>query len=555
MSSDARAPEPFDETLRQSEARHRALLAAIPDLLVRLRADGTVLDYLPAKTPGPHTPADEFVGRRLQDVLPPEVVESGAACLAEALRTGEIQTIEYRLPRFEGFRDYEARLVPSGPDEALALVRDITDQKSVRRRLLYLADRSTRLQRATAALAEAVTAADVADAVVAQGPAALGARAGALLVLSDDGTTLRALRWLGYSPEDAERWERSDLGQAEPLAQAVRTAEPVWLSSREEMAERFPPALHGLPSADDAAWAVLPLVAEGRVRGILGLGYAEPRTFSDDDRGFALALARLCAQALERAWLYEAERRARAEAEAAVRARDHFLSIASHELRTPVTSLKGTCQVLERQLHRGELDAALLERYVGRISESTERLIRLVDDLLDVSRLRAGQMPLRLQPVDLDRLVREAVGRLEGAAEPGRVVVAGGDHTVVADPDRVDQVLANLLANALKYSPDGGQVRVELRMDGIGVRATVRDRGIGLPEGAEEVIFEPFGRAANARQRNLPGMGLGLYICRHIAEAHGGRLWAESAGEGQGTAFHLWLPGPASGAPSRSEHG
>ena len=114
--------------------------------------------------------------------------------------------------------------------------------------------------------------------------------------------------------------------------------------------------------------------------------------------------------------------------------------------------------------------------------------------------------------------------------------------SIEADPDRLEQVLTNMLENAIKYSPDGGTVWVTLRRDADRVRLTVRDEGIGLPEGADETIFRPFGRAANASERNLPGMGLGLHICRSIVERHGGQITATSAGEGRGTTFTIELP-------------
>jgi signal transduction histidine kinase len=113
---------------------------------------------------------------------------------------------------------------------------------------------------------------------------------------------------------------------------------------------------------------------------------------------------------------------------------------------------------------------------------------------------------------------------------------------ISADPDRLEQVLANLVTNAVKYSPEGGPIRVAARPEGGGALLEVRDPGIGLSVGAAEAIFEPFGRAPNATARQIPGLGLGLHICRNIVEMHGGRIWAESPGEGQGTTMCAWLP-------------
>jgi signal transduction histidine kinase len=114
--------------------------------------------------------------------------------------------------------------------------------------------------------------------------------------------------------------------------------------------------------------------------------------------------------------------------------------------------------------------------------------------------------------------------------------------SITADPHRLEQVLTNLLENAVKYSPSGGDVEVTLSADDKGILVCVSDNGIGLPTAAADTIFEPFGRASNAQRQQLPGMGLGLYIARQIVEQHGGRIWADSAGEGLGTQVRVWLP-------------
>jgi PAS domain S-box-containing protein len=292
----------------------------------------------------------------------------------------------------------------------------------------------------------------------------------------------------------------------------------------------------------------VPLLVEGRVLGVLHVGALRARRFTEDDAELLQVAADRVALALDQQRMHAAAGVALAvaeQAEEAVRARDAFLAIAAHELRTPVTALKGTAQLVLRQHALGRLDEARLEAQLARLGASADRLEALTADLLDVARLRTGQLPLDCVPLDLPALVREAVARArEGLDDRHRITVAvnRGLTPVPADAARLEQVLTNLLENAVKYSPDGGTVAVCVRALSGGVQVSVRDEGIGLPPGSTEVIFEPFGRAANAARRHLPGLGLGLYICRGIVTRHGGQLWAESAGPGCGTTFRLWLP-------------
>lgn len=240
----------------------------------------------------------------------------------------------------------------------------------------------------------------------------------------------------------------------------------------------------------------------------------------------------------------EAEReRARQQAENAVEARNQFLSIAAHELRNPVAAIKASGQLLQRAVRRGRLDPERAVRYAATITETSERLEILINDLFDVSRLQTGQLAGNRRLTDLAALIRATVysQRLGNLNHRLSVTIRDG-HLLLLDPDRIRQVLVNLLDNAVKYSPDGGTVLLALTEDERGVLLRVSDGGIGLPAESLERIFEPFNRAPNAVASTIPGMGLGLYICRQIAEAHGGRLWAESPGLGQGTTMNLRLP-------------
>jgi signal transduction histidine kinase/FixJ family two-component response regulator len=239
---------------------------------------------------------------------------------------------------------------------------------------------------------------------------------------------------------------------------------------------------------------------------------------------------------------------ARQAAEQAAHARDEFLSIASHELRNPVAGIKGTAQLLRRMRRSGRLDEERLDKYLSSIEVGSNRLTTLTEDLLDVSRLQQGVLPLRPRRTDLLALVRDVVSRLpDPARQRVRLELSDTVRPLLVDPDRIEQIVVNLLDNADKYAPGVDPIHVSLDNDALdydtpGLLLRVRDRGIGLPDGSTEQIFQPFGRAANAQAENIAGLGLGLYICRQIAQQHGGRLWAESDGEGHGTAFMLWLP-------------
>jgi two-component system, OmpR family, sensor kinase len=229
----------------------------------------------------------------------------------------------------------------------------------------------------------------------------------------------------------------------------------------------------------------------------------------------------------------------------AVRLRDEFLSIASHELRTPLAAIKTTAQSALRAQGRGLLDDTRVSRSFNTIARATDHVARLASDLLDVARLRTGNMPLERQPIDCAALLERAIAAFRDQWESQRTVEvhnAASGVQILGDADRIEQVLANLLDNAAKYSPGGEPISVAAVRDGEGVRVSVSDRGIGLPEDAGERLFQPFGRASNAVSQHIPGLGLGLYICRQIIESHGGRIWLESAGEGAGSSFHVWLP-------------
>ena len=231
----------------------------------------------------------------------------------------------------------------------------------------------------------------------------------------------------------------------------------------------------------------------------------------------------------------------------AERLKDEFIGIAAHELRTPLAVIKGFAQTLIIQTARGK-GAQLADWQMEAISDidkATTRLVELTEDLLDVTRLQGGRLELQTEPTDLVALVLRVVARLQVTTEAHSISISAASEHIVAqiDPRRIEQVLGNLINNAIKYSPEGGDIDVAVREDLEANTAilSVHDYGIGIPVHQQANIFGRFVRADNARTREIGGTGLGLYLCRELVERHDGRIWFESV-EGQGSTFYVSLP-------------
>jgi signal transduction histidine kinase len=366
-----------------------------------------------------------------------------------------------------------------------------------------------------------------------------------------------AIRWLalahGDPAKEALAREQQERNPAtEGVARVLRTGLSEMYDGATSETDRERRAhdaehLRMLRELDSRSVMIVPLVARGRMLGAVSLiSTALGRAYDASDLAIAEELARRCGQAVDNARLHQ-------EAQAAVKARDRFVSIASHELRTPIARVKGYAEMLLAAHSDGDLTDEMLRRSLTRIDGASDRLAGLVRDLLDVSKITAGNLPLRLRAIDVTELVREVVSRYqEQLAGSGHLLldIVGSPVNVSADPERIEQVLTNLLDNAVKYSPEGPELLVRLQPKARGVLLEVTDRGIGLPPAAADRIFDAFSRASNAEERQITGMGLGLYICRNIVEQHHGRIWARSDGEGSGTTMCVWLPEPHAPASS-----
>jgi PAS domain S-box-containing protein len=222
--------------------------------------------------------------------------------------------------------------------------------------------------------------------------------------------------------------------------------------------------------------------------------------------------------------------------------KETFISVVSHELKTPVSIIKGYAETLSRAEARR--NPALVEEMLGAIVEESDRLAQLVDDLLDASRLQADGLPFReVSDVDLRMIAERVVERYRLRAPQHDLILdfSADFPDVTGDPQRLEQVLDNLVSNAIKYSPGGGEVRISGDASPAEVTLTVSDEGVGVPLEEQERIFDRFYRLESPETRAVSGTGLGLYLTRTIVQAHGGRVWVESV-PGQGSTFYVVLP-------------
>ena len=283
---------------------------------------------------------------------------------------------------------------------------------------------------------------------------------------------------------------------------------------------------------------MLPLAVHREALGALALfAHDAPRLSSPDHVALAEALARRLAIALENARLYRG-------AEDAVRARNRFLAVASHELKTPLTPLRIRINSLERLVARGALEHVPKEKLAALFSGAEGQVIRmsrLIDDLLDVTRMSLKRLRLSPEPMDLCKSAAEVIERHRAEiAESGCSVRLQADGPVTGNWDRlrIEQVITNLLTNALKYAARSA-VEVRVETDQGHARLVVQDAGPGIGDADQERIFRPFERAT--KDPELSGLGLGLFIVREIVEAHGGALTLRSA-PGGGSTFVVELP-------------
>jgi signal transduction histidine kinase len=310
---------------------------------------------------------------------------------------------------------------------------------------------------------------------------------------------------------------------------------------RRELAEIEYPEDEALLELGLHSELVAPLLIGARPIGMISLSRMEADAFSPEEVELVSLLGRLVATAVQNIRAYESERDTVEELRRLSALRADFVSLVSHELRSPMAAVIGAARTL--QARRQTLTLEQRDAFLALIADETSRLAALVGDVLDTSRIEAGTFSYSFTDVDLARLVEDAVATARAGQDEVRVRTTVADRVppVRGDRERLRQVLTNLIDNAVKYSPPGDEVEVSVQPEnGRSVRITVSDRGPGIPYDQQRLIFEKFGRA-DVPGGSKPGSGLGLFIARSFAVAHGGTIEVDSR-PGEGARFTLSLP-------------
>ncbi len=339
-----------------------------------------------------------------------------------------------------------------------------------------------------------------------------------------------------------------------PGGRLLDEPKPLLASDIRHFRDRMSPWLWELTQAEGyRALALWPLTYEGRLVAVIGCYYDAPRTWSEAEQEVMEAFARQAAIALENARLYASLQEANRELQEALQAKDEMIQNVSHELRTPLSLIKGYVELLEAgalgALNEQQAEAVNVMRRQG------ERLHYMVNRLLTLQRLSFGRLDaeqLAKEPVDVAEKLRNTVqawrARAEAAGIRLHLDISSPLPLLTADPDLLDELLNNLLDNAIKFSPRGGEIHIRAWAEDGEICIAVSDQGVGIPPDKLERIFDRFYQVEGGASRRFAGMGIGLALCRAVAEAHGGRIWAESRGQGKGSTFFVRLPALDQGA-------
>ncbi|HXV18023.1 MAG TPA: ATP-binding protein [Gemmatimonadaceae bacterium] len=436
------------------------------------------------------------------------------------------------------------RAFPTSDGGVAVVAQNISEEWKAERERQEAADRTATLLKTTAGLAGTVTLDRLARVILTDGAAALNARAGIVGMIREGTEEVEIIASEGYAEGLVEPFKKFPLTANYPLADAIRTGQPLVLRNSGQRGAMYPELTEFSERVGEGAAAAIPLVVNDHVIGGIGFHFEPGVALEPNDLEFMNALAQQFAQAAERARLYEAEQCARLEAEEANRAKTEFLTMMSHELRTPLNAIGGYADLILAGIRGPVTDEQVVD--LERIKRSQRHLLSLINDVLNFAKLQAGTVAVKSREINLATLVAGA----EALVMPQLLekhldyrFVSGNPEDCVAmgDPEKVEQIVLNLLSNAIKFTEAGDMIEVSVDCEDEWVIAKVRDTGAGISPDKIDAVFEPFVQLNRTRTSGNGGTGLGLSISRDLARLMSGDLALVSI-PGVGSTFSLRLP-------------
>lgn len=524
-----------EQIIEESESMIRTFADAIPQMTFIADPTGAILSFNKRWYEYVNQDGTESWGWKDKPIHHPEDLERTIETWKHSLQTGEPYEIDYRLRRHDGqYRWHLGRAFPyrNKQGEIIRWYGTNTDIHAER----IILERNRILYDFGFALSKGLSPNEIAEVILHEGRKILKAYGGVVLFRENDDYRIAATHEV---PEQYLRNPKFIDGKARlPAKSAMKEKRFFFLGNRFELEREFPIFADTFESMNTCACVALPFISQTNVLGSVVFFLEENRIFDEDFKKFLEAFAGQAAIALDRGFLYENQEIQKDELKDALKSRDEFFSIASHELKTPLTSMRLNGQVLiKRHEKKLEIDNDLLIRFIEQNDRNVTKLVRLVDDMLDVSRIRTGRMTLRKESFDLCELLKEVVNRSESLM-PVELNFSGCEAAHgFWDKLRIEQVISNLMTNAVRYG-EKKPVKVSMENRNDVARISVEDQGMGIPSELREAIFERFKRGPTG---DIQGLGLGLYISRHIVESHGGKIWAESE-VNKGSTFFVELP-------------
>ena len=543
IDMDVSARKQAEIELLRSEAQFKTLVEHATDVIARFDRALRHLYVSPAIERASGIAPASYIGKTNRELgMDEQLCQIWETQLRSVFATGHEAVLEFVLHSPEGLLYFQSTLIAElsadgTVDTVMSIAHDVTVYKQAEARMRFLAE-------ASKALATSLDYHTILDqmarlAIPQLGDACMLDVVGeqqdtrTVVITHTDREQEALLRELCSQPPIS--WSDTPL-----VARVLHSGQPVLLNERpQEISAIYAGADHQQALIQQLAprsLLMLPFVVRGTTIGVLAL-YATRalRHYTHDDLALAEELVRRAAMALDNAQLYQ-------EAQEAIREREAFLLVASHEVKNPLTALFGRAQMLQRKLARRADSARELED-IGTIIDQSNRINRLLSELLDVSQLDRGQFRIAPLPLNLGDLLRYVVAQIQPFAPNHRISIIEQATmlAITGDANRLEQVFQNLISNAIKYSPAGGAITIKIAMQDARARITVSDEGLGIPAAALPHVFKRFYRVAGTATQPIGGSGIGLYVVKEIVTGHGGTVEASST-EGIGSSFMVYLP-------------